>query len=196
VTTTEERESNDVTITESYNEEDSTFVNILFDKLVAKSILDESTCSRILATYKVQGRNSATAQPYTKATIGTCQVKGVAEASKKFINSLTVLLDQHEKQGLGLVKYCMELVLDNDIMQASDAAQLAADNGYGCKIQTSRYSSSSDQLEVTVAQPTEEPTTPAPPPPPTTTKGTEKPPPPPTEEPPPASCECPTWQMN
>jgi len=145
----EEKESSDVTITQNINDDDSEFANILLDMLVKKPILDEATAARLLATFKVKGVNRKTdgAAAFTKADIGTMTIQGNPDASKKFKNSLTSLFDQ-DKQGQRLVEYLLELALDNDLIDEKAAGQLAADNGYGVSIQTTRYSSSTNEIEV------------------------------------------------
>jgi len=152
-TAAKEKEFSDVTITQSTEDDPSTFANILLDMLVEKSILDAPTAEKILATFKVNGveRNPQNAQAFTKATIGTLAIKGDADASNKFIKRLTKLLDQPENQGSQLIAHLLELVLDTDLVNANDGAQLASTNGYGVKIETTRYTSSTQEVEATPA---------------------------------------------
>jgi len=186
----EEREFSVVTITESVVDDTSPFANILLDTLVKKPILDESSASRILATFNVKGvnRNTDNAQAYTKTTIGTMALKGDAEAAKNFINRLTGLFDIHDKQGERLIEYCMELILDNNISEPNDLAQLAAGNGYGVKITTTKSSVSTQEIEGNPASPTAAPTL-APTAAPTAAPTTAPPDPIPAEK----DCSCPVW---
>jgi len=148
-----EKEFSDVTINQSTEDDPTAFVNILLDTLVKKSIVDESTASQILVTFKVKGveRNPQAAKAFTKATIGAATIKGDADASSKFIKRLTKLLDQRADQGRQLIEHLLELVLDNDLLEAQTAAELAATNGYGVKIETTRVSINTQQVQVTPA---------------------------------------------
>jgi len=146
-----EKEFSDVAITQTTEDEPSTFANMLLDMLVKKTILDEATAGKLLATFKVKGVNRKPSGAFTKATIGAVTIKGDADASGKFIKRLTKLLDQGTDQGRQLIEHLLELVLDNDLMNANDGAQLAAENGYGVKIETIRYTSSSKNVEATPA---------------------------------------------
>jgi len=181
----EEKEFNVVTITESVVDDPSEFANILLDTLVKKPILDESSASRILATFNVKGvnRNTDNAQAYTKTTISTLTIKGDADAANKFITRLTGLFDNHDKQGERLIEYFMELILDNNISEPNDIANLAASNGYGVNIKTTKSWFNTQEIEGNPASPPPAPTTAAPPRPAPTTAA-------PTAGPGPAEKEC------
>jgi len=154
------REFNDVTITQNFNDEPSTFANILLDLLVKNTILDEPTAAKFLVTFKVNGVNRKTdgAAAFTKATFVNFAAKGDADARRKFIERSLSLFDKPDQSGSRVIEYLMEFVLDNDVLEAQDAANLAGDHGYGVKIETTRYKTNTEQIDIN------------PPPPPATIK--------------------------
>jgi len=141
----EEKEFNDVKVTQSLADDQSDFANILLDTLVEKPILDESSASRILATFGLKGVGRNRGQAYTKSSIGSLAVKGDADAGKRFIKRLTGLFDE-KQQGLRLIEHLLALILDNDLMDANAASKLAAANGYGVNIKVTRIQESTQEV--------------------------------------------------
>lgn len=60
----------------------------------------------------------------TPQTAKTLQVRGDAEASKRFIDHIAALVSKPDQ--FQFLKYLMELVLDNKLMEIKDAMTLAA----------------------------------------------------------------------
>ena len=148
----EEREFNDVKITQSLADDHSEFANILLDTLVEKPILDESTASRILATFDLKGVNRNAGEAYTQSSVKSVAVKGDKGAGRRFVNHLSGLFDE-EQQGLRLIELLLALILDNDLMEANEASKLAAANGYGVNIKITRIQESTQEVSSDAVRP-------------------------------------------
>jgi outer membrane biosynthesis protein TonB len=146
------KDLSDVTITDSNTNaaENAKFINHLIDLLVKRSILEESSGARILATFKIKGDNLKTdgVKPFCQESFKTCQADGDADAHNKFITRLTGLLTKTDKRELHLIEYLLELIMDNALLEINDAGQLAAENGYSIDIKITRMISTIEEIEL------------------------------------------------
>jgi len=89
---------------------------------------------------------------HTTATLNDVVCGGDQDARKKFITYLTTLIGKPKSAtGYGslLVKYFLELVLDNVLIEIQNAADLAVSYGYSVSIQITRIYTTTTTREVT-----------------------------------------------
>jgi len=126
----------DVTITGSFAEDLSPFLNQLAGELAAAKLLDATVSNSIFATFGITG---AGGKKIPADEISKIEIKGDADAKARCLASLKSFSEKAATGGeldlTVLLKTYLELLLDNKAIAAQDAAQLAVSHGVSCSIQ-------------------------------------------------------------
>jgi len=104
--------------------------------LIEATILDLQSARDILATFGVKGIGSlaGSGNPLTASGIANLKIGGDPAARAKFIKLVTAQIGQRNGS-LSVVAYLLQLLLDNEKIDAQNASQLAMSFNFGVAIQ-------------------------------------------------------------
>ena len=85
---------------------------------------------------------------FTKDDITKCPGKGNAEAHSKFVSRIAGVFQNPHPKGFHIIEFLLEWALDNKVLEIKDAVKEMTTNGYGVKIQVTKYVTRTDEVVV------------------------------------------------